>query len=190
MDRQGLLLCAKYAVSPNLLGYCGPPKVSVLIDHLKEDFADKELSHILGDFETLFPYLQLIARKNKIKDPFNRRVVEAYWIGNSLLKPVDSEEYAAFSKEKLYLDKKLPKLNWQKLLTNMGRKPFLPHHAFHVFNIFKRTGKDIREQTLKTMDECRIGWGKIKIKNQKSKIKNLIVEAKSLIKTNRKQAGP
>ena len=36
-----------------------------------------------------------------------------------------------------------------------------PHHSFHVFNIFKRTGHDISSHTIKTMDECRIGWGKV-----------------------------
>ena len=30
-----------------------------------------------------------------------------------------------------------------------------------MFNIFKRTGHDISSHTIKTMDECRIGWGKV-----------------------------
>ncbi len=66
MDKQGLLLCAKYAVSPNFFGYCGPEENLSLVDHLKEGVADNELSHILSHFETLFPYLQLIARKIKL----------------------------------------------------------------------------------------------------------------------------
>ncbi len=35
------------------------------------------------------PYLQLIARSNDIADPFDARVVEAYWIGNELLDGVE-----------------------------------------------------------------------------------------------------
>jgi hydrogenase maturation factor len=194
MDRQGLLLCAKYAVSPNFFGYCGPRKSASLIDHLKENVADPEMAQVLSDFETMYPYLQLIARQNKINDPFDQRVVEAYWIGNSLLKPVDNLEYRAFSKEKLILDKKLSKIDFQKLLTNISKKSFLPHHAFHVFNVFKRMGNELGLHALETMDQCRIGWSRIvkyqisNIKYQKHKqdIKNLLIEAEQLKITNKK----
>ena len=175
MNRQGLLLCAKYAVSPNFFGYCGPSKSSGLIDHLKESLADKEVCNILSDFETLYPYLQLIARQNKINDPFDQRVVEAYWIGNSLLKPVDAFEFRAFSKEKLILDKKLPKKNFQELLTNISKKPFLPHHAFHVFNVFKRSVANLGSYVLLAMDECRIGHGIVK--RQKSHPRRAVARA-------------
>jgi len=199
MDKQGLLLCAKYAVSPNFFGYCGLDKNSNLVDHLRENVGDREVASILSDFETLYPYLQLIARQNKINDPFDRRVVEAYWIGNSLLKPVRAVEYQAFSKEKLILDKKIPKKSFQKLLTNISQRPFLPHHAFHVFNIFKRTGNDPSFHTLDTMNECRIGWGSItKVQSstlnqnkfgsgQEFKVQNeIIVKAEVLVKKERK----
>lgn len=194
MDDQGLLLCAKYAVSPNFFGYCGPDENLSLIDYLKEGVADKELSHILSHFETLFPYLQLIARKNKILDPFDRRIVEAYWIGNEFLKPVRSLEYQAFAKEKLLLEKKLKKEDLTNLQLRISNCQFYPHHAFHVFNIFKRTGKDSSFHTLKTMEKCRIGWGRI-IQNSKLKIKNsnlkfkintIFVEAKQLTIENKR----
>lgn len=177
MDKQGLLLCARYALPPNFFGFCGPDENVSLIDYLKEATADGELAYHLSDFETMYPYLQLIARKNKIFDPFDIRVVEAYWIGNEFLKPVTVLEYQAFAKEKLLLDKKLPRENFLNLKLKIKNLKFFPHHAFHVFNIFKRTGKDSSFHTLKTMDECRVGWGKIKYQisnikmtNQKSKI--------------------
>lgn len=40
-------------------------------------------------FEGADPYLELIARANRIADPLDRSVVEAYWIGNPLLDRVD-----------------------------------------------------------------------------------------------------
>lgn len=194
MDKQGLLLCAKYAVSPNFFGYCGPDKNLSLIDHLKENVADKELTQILSDFETLYPYLQLIARQNKILDPFDERVVEAYWIGNEFLQPVSPLEYEAFLKERLFLDKKLNNEKFSNLKLKISNFKFYPHHNFHVLNIFKRTGNDPSFHTLKTMDECRIGWGriiknsKLKIKNYnlKSKINTIFVEAKKLTFENKK----
>lgn len=180
---RGLILCAKYAVAPNFFGYCGPDDNKNIVDHLVEKYKDEELVYLLKEFGTLYPYLQLIARQNQINNPFNHSVIEAYWIGNSLLKAVNAFEYQAFSKEKLILDKKLSKIDFQNLLCNITKKPFLPHHAFHVFNVFRRTNHNLSFHILKTMDECRIGWGRIKNKNEKLKIKNLIVETKLLTKT-------
>lgn len=181
MGKQGLYLCAKYSIAPNFFGYCGPRKTNSLIDHLRENIADGEITNILSDFETLYPYLQLIARENRLKDPFDSRVVEAYWLGNSFLKPLSALEYEAFTKEKLFLDKKLNKIDFGKIMTKVDNYQFLPHHAFHVFNIFKRTGNDPNFHTIETMDNCRIGWGKLKnIQYPKSNSQNIIIETRQL----------
>ncbi len=162
MDKNGLLLCARYSAAPNFFGYCGPDKSSTLIDHLKENSADSEVSNILSEFETLFPYLELIARKNNFIDPYDERAVEAYWLGNQHLLPVSEQEYTAFLTERLAIDKKINTSQFASIRESVDSKNFFPHHAFHVFNIFKRTGRDATFHTLRTMDECRIGWGKVK----------------------------
>ncbi len=185
-----MLMCAKYAASPNFFGYCGPAKSSNIIDHLRSDIADQELKYIISEFETLYPYLQLIARINGIDDPFDSRVVEAYWIGNSLLNKIKKNEYLNFLQERLFLDKKLPRASFQKIKHKIALIPFLPHHSFHVFNIFRRTGHDPDFQTIETMDECRINYGKIqKSKSDKLKFKSLnkfIVKARRLMITKNK----
>lgn len=178
MNKQGLLLCAKYSVAPNYFGYCGPDKNLNLIDHLKENIVDKEIEHILSEFETLYLYLNLIAKENKIIDPFDSRVVEAYWVGNSLLDNLSNRNYAYFIQEKLQMDKKLGK-KYQNLKQKILTHKFYPHHNFHVFNIFKRTGKDPSFHTLETMDECRIAYGKFKAKSLKRKV--ILIETKPLI---------
>jgi hypothetical protein len=162
MDKQGLLLCARYSVAPNFFGYCGPEKNSSLVDYLKEGIGDREVKAILTEFDTLFSYLKLISTENKIVDPFDRRVIEAYWLGNPLLENISNLNYLYLLEEKLSLEKKIDKKNFQKIKTKIMTHPFVPHHAFHVFNIFKRTGNDPSFHTLTTMDECRIGWGKVK----------------------------
>lgn len=195
-EKKGLLLCARYALAPNFFGYCGPRKSASLIDHLEEAVIDQEVNNILSDFETMTPYLQLIARKNHLPSLFLYPVVEAYWIGNELLKPLTPLEFSAFSSEKLLLDKKLHKdsfLNLKFKIDNL-KFPFLPHHAFHVFNIFKRTGKTNDFHTLETMNQCRIGWGKV-LKSpsdsegapSESETENqneILVETKKLVKKN------
>ncbi|MBI3366735.1 hypothetical protein HY041_03855 [Candidatus Roizmanbacteria bacterium] len=176
MDKQGLLLCARYSVAPNFFGYCGPDENLNLIDHLKDNVADREVTSILSEFETLFQYLTFIATENKIKDPFNRNVVEAYWLGNPLLQKASNFDYLALLREKLDLEKKIGDKKFYHIKRKVLSSHFYPHHSFHVFNIFKRTGHDPSIHTLDTMDACRIGWGRIK----KLQLSNIIVETKSL----------
>lgn len=162
MNHQGLLYCARYSVAPNFFGYCGPDKNTSLIDHLIEEKADSEVLNIFSDFDTLTAYLKLISYENKIEDPFDKKVVEAYWIGNKLLENISNLDYYYLLKEKLNLEKKLDINSFVKMKRKIMSLPFLPHHSFHVFNIFRRTGNDPSFHTLKTMDECRIGWGVIR----------------------------
>ena len=161
MDSNGLLMCARYSSAPNYFGYCGPPQNSSLIDHLREDIGDKEVEHILSQFDTLYLNLKLIAFENKISDPFNKKVVEAYWIGNRLLNNVKNKDYVSLLSEKFRLEKKIGIKKFDQLKYKFLTNQTLPHHSFHVFNIFKRTGHVNSIHTLETMDSCRIGWGKI-----------------------------
>src|SRR3989344_6361488 len=106
MDAKGLLLCARYSSAPNFFGYCGPPKNSTLLDHLREEIGDNEVENILSEFDTLYLNLRLISFENKIKDPFDFRVVEAYWVRNDLLNNINSKDYVALLSEKFNLEKK------------------------------------------------------------------------------------
>lgn len=172
MNKQGLLLCAKYSVAPNYFGYCGPNENKSLVDHLEEKLADKEVRSILSEFESLYLNLTLIAKENRIDDVFDEHVVEAYWLGNQLLQQISSKDYSYFLDEKFLLVKKLGSNKQKKLIHKLNSHKVYPHHSFHVFNVFKRTGHDPSFHTLKTMDECRIGWGKIiRIKNLKLRMK-------------------
>ena len=193
MDSKGLLLCARYSSAPNFFGYCGPPKNSTLVDHLREEIGDSEVESILSQFETLYLNLRLIAFENRIKDPFAFKVVEAYWLGNNLLKNTKSKDYMALLSEKFELEKKIGREKFGKLKYKFLANQTLPHHSFHVFNIFKRMGHDPSFHTLETMDQCRVGWGrilKLPITNYQStnkpKIKNIIVETKQLVTNNKK----
>lgn len=162
MNKQGLLLCAKYSVAPNYFGYCGPDENSSLIDHLKEQIADKDVQTILTEFETLFLNLKFIATENGIQDPFNERVVEAYWVGNPLLENISNKDYSYLLSEKFNLEKKTGPKVFLKIKQKVLSYRLYPHHSFHVFNIFKRTGHDPSFHTIHTMDECRIGWGRVR----------------------------
>ncbi|MDO8669201.1 MAG: DUF6390 family protein [Candidatus Buchananbacteria bacterium] len=157
----GTILAARYAFMPNKLRYCGGDKNSDIFDYVTQDSSDGGLNELLKEFATMYPYLRLIAESSGIINPFDYRVVEAYWLGNDLLNNVDMKNFYRYMID----EQKLKKSFKPKLLDKVfGKIPLgaKPHHSWHVLNIPKRTGHYPVEHTLETMDKCRISWGKIK----------------------------
>lgn len=156
----GILRCSRYAFGPNRLHYCGPDANAEILAYIRDGSSDPGLQKIMSAFNTLYPYLQLIARANNIRDPFDERVVEAYWIGNDLLDNVGRQDLYRNLTEEHELKKKLG-LNSFAKLENKIKQHAVPHHSFHVFNVWRRTGNMAIAHTLESMDSCRIGWGKV-----------------------------
>lgn len=160
MSQNGLLECLRYSLPPNSLSYCGPSGTNDLVKYRRLESGDQGLFANLSQFHTLYAYLSFIAYENNIRDPFDIRVVKAYWIGNSLLTKFDPRRFYYYLRDKLNLKKRLSR---QQLENLFGKIPdgALPHHAFHVFNVPWRTGYLPIEHTLDTMNSCRIGCGKV-----------------------------
>lgn len=159
-NQAGVLRCARYAFMPNKLHFCGPDKNRDLFYYAQGLEIDGGLNLILKEFQTLYPYLSFIARVNKIRDTFDERVVEAYWLGNNLLDNIDKKRLYEHLLDGVELKKKLPRLLLRRVVDKipLGAKP---HHSFHVINVWKRTGSLDVYHTLNSMDLCRISWGKI-----------------------------
>ena len=51
------------------------------------------LELLARQFAGAWPYLEFIAGVSGIKDPLDRRVVEAYWLGNDLLERIDMKTF-------------------------------------------------------------------------------------------------
>ena len=157
MPIDGTIVFARYAFMPNRLSYCGGNDNKTLFDYCVAKQTDPGLVFILQKFQAAYPYLKLIASSNHIADPFDARVVEAYWIGNELLDGVDLAQFYNYLRERFakHLD--------QKTLGYVLSKPPLgarPHHNFHVFDVHSHMGTP--ERSLDTMENCRIGWGRVK----------------------------
>lgn len=184
-DRQGLILASRYAFAPNSLHYCGPERQIDMLGYVQSAEADGGLAGLLNRFETLYPYLVLIASANHIKDPFDRRVVEAYWLGNTLLRRVKTTAFANHLTDTLELKKKVPKGKFTPMMDAIVSG--VPQHNFHVMNIFFRTGHHAVPHTISTMDNCRISWGRVAgmIKDKKNE-NRYIVETQPLIYANNK----
>lgn len=157
----GAVLFARYAYPPNALGFCGPDEPAALLGLAAEATPpEAELRHLAAQFEGAWPYLQLIATANRIEDPLDRRVVEAYWVGNQLLGRVP------------------PQALWRSLddrfRTRAGRRfdsltaPVglggVPHHSFHVFAVYPWLGllrSGLASPSLEVLDRCRIRPGTV-----------------------------
>ena len=161
INQQGIFKCLNYAFPPNSLKYCGPnDKTRELLEYAKIKKADLGLAELIKKFEILYPYLQLIAHENNIVDPFDEKVVEGYWIGNEFLENITIKNFYTHLIEKQNITKKVSKkeFNWLMKKIPIGG---LPHHTFHVLNIFKGVQNKSAENILNTMDSCRISVGKV-----------------------------
>lgn len=154
----GILRCSRYSFGPNRLHYCGPDANKEFKELIEKDGDDFGLSHLLRQFKTLFPYLRKIAEANNIADSFDDRVVEAYWLGNGLLENIEKNNLYKFLIDDLKVKDKLKtkEFHWLEEKIKQGA---VPHHSFHVFNIWGQEGHQDSLTELQRMDECRISSG-------------------------------
>lgn len=153
----GLKLCCQFSYVPNKLRYCGPDKADkVLKDYILFNKNKDKVRNLLKRFEALYPYLELIAEKNR-KRPFDYDVVEAYWLGNDLLENINTDDIKKLIKN--MTKRGLPAFIAEKLIKKMPAG-LLPHHSFHVFFVGVGALTKRLENTVKNMDKCRISWAK------------------------------
>ena len=150
----GPLLFARYAYAPNALGYCGADEPRTLLEYGDARESDRGLAELARTFEGAWPYLELIAAANRIEDPLDPRVVDAYWVGNGLLDRVGSDALARHVEDRF---RARVGRGWRDVLEAVAAGA-VPHHAFHVFAVYPwlglmRTG--IVDEPLRVLDQCR-----------------------------------
>jgi len=169
---RGLKSAVLYSFPPQRFGLCGMGEKGgeEIFDFLLGKKVPK-IKKIIESFKGAFFYYELIAKENKISNPFNEKVVRAYWVGNELLEKVRLEKL----REIVEKDFKKPKL--AKILPESARA----HHSFHVL-VAGPIEKNLK-MTEGMKDLCKISWGKVlKILDWRLQIVNLIVEYRSLQK--------
>ncbi len=156
----GATLFARYAYPPNELGYCGPSDSKSVLEYGAAGVVDGGLIQLARGFTGAWPYLELIAAGTGIKDPLDRRVVEAYWLGNGLLDQVDM---TLFGNSLIDRFRRRAGTSWGYLAEAIP-EGVVPHHSFHVFGIYPWVGllgADRGETPLHVLDRCRIRWGEV-----------------------------
>ena len=156
----GALLFARFAYPPNALGLCGPDDSAALFQQAAEGIGDTGLRQLAQQFAGAWPYLELIAAANGIQDPLDRRVVEAYWLGNPLLSRVGTLRFGNSMEERFRFRSGSGWTHLAEALEFGAR----PHHNFHVFSIYPWVGllsHGRSDQPLMVLDRCRIRWGRV-----------------------------
>jgi hypothetical protein len=160
-DVSGPLLFARYAYAPNELGYCGPADHRALLEYGAEGIVDGGLRELAKGFGGAWPYLRLIAGANGIDDPLDRRVVEAYWIGNQLLDRVDMTVFGGSLAERFA---RPAGRRWAQLAETIPAGGSA-HHSFHVLCVYPWVGMlgegRGADRPLQVLDQCRIRWGQV-----------------------------
>jgi hypothetical protein len=157
----GALRFGRYAFPPNRLGYCGPDDHAALLQYVVAGQPDRGLVELERRFDGAYPYLALIALANGIPDPFDERVVEAYWIGSPLLVRVGAAPFHDSLRSRFGRRMDRRSFDWLTGKLSLGA---VPHHDFHVFDVYVRAGlmhDPAAPVLLTTMDACRISWGAV-----------------------------
>jgi len=150
----GGLLFARYAYPPNALGLCGADTPRTLLEYGDANASDGGLGELARTFDGAWPYLELIAAANRIEDPLDASVVEAYWVGNCLLDRVRSADLARHVDERFH--RRLGRAQ-ERVLESVAAGA-VPHHCFHVFVVYPWLGllrSGVVDEPLRVLDQCR-----------------------------------
>jgi len=157
----GPLMFVRYAYPPNALGYCGPDDFAAFREYAVAGVVDRGLVQLAQAFSGAWPYLELIAAGCGISDPLDRRVVEAYWVGNDLL---DRVPVAAIGDSMADRFRRQVGGKFQFLAEGVLAGG-VPHHSFHVFGVYPWVGllghDRMTAHALTVLDRCRVRWGKV-----------------------------
>lgn len=152
MNVSGVPLCARFSIATNRLNYCGPADADRVLGRAirtGEDLA--AAATLLRQFEALEPYLAAIAAKHG-REPFDREVVEAYWIGNRLLDAFTREDFRGILR--VLRTRGLPGPVAARISAHLPERP-IPHHTFHVTFVGVGAVSGKVATTLEAMERCR-----------------------------------
>jgi|GEM_PF-861049 len=158
----GIGLCARFGLAPNLRGYCGDPKFRNPFSNYLENPSKENSARLrkeLGKFGTQKAYLETIAEANGIDDIYNYDVAEAFWIGNKLLDSVKREDVVDLFEKKWVGRKFASKKRADEIVSNLPKKIPPLQHTFHPYVAGFVSQK--AQKSAKNKDLCRPSWAKV-----------------------------
>lgn len=156
-DIKALQFVSRFSLPPNALGYCGkdsaPAKLNSCIISGKCEGVTQELEK----FPVLHPYLKTISEITGFPK-FSKEVVEAYWIGNDLLKKCKLSDYGLLVKN--FEAQGIPDFV-VKELRNSPPKAFIPTHLFQVLHVGVGRITGSVPFNLNSVNNCMVKWGTV-----------------------------
>jgi len=159
---EGIELCARFGLAPNLRGYCGDPKFRNPFSKYLENPSKENASRLrkeLSKFGTQKAYLETIADANGIDDIYGYDVAEAFWIGNKLLGAVKREDVIDLFEKKWVARKFVSKARAKEIVANLPKKIPPLQHTFHPYVAGFVSQK--AQKSAKNKDLCRPSWAKV-----------------------------
>ncbi|WP_058235432.1 DUF6390 family protein [Devriesea agamarum] len=157
---------ARYALTPNDLGYCGP-----LTSVIREIATDRALAggwrkttvgagtvpKILTAFSGAGLYHRILAELLDT-DCLSEDVVQAYWLGVG----IDAVDAAKFSQRLLHEVQTIAGHYWAHLDESLAQE-VRPTHAFHVYGIYpwSRLLSTGRPEPVQVLNSCRLRVGRV-----------------------------
>ena len=157
MDIKALQLCSHFAYQPNSLGYCGRKTARAIFRNCIVNKRCDKVEDEIKNFLVLNPYIQTIAQVTR-KHPLSYEVIEAYWLGNDLLKHIKPEHYTVLLKN--LAAQGVPKILLQEIEKKVPKK-FVPIHLFNILHIGVGKATMSVPFNLKSVNNCMIRWGKV-----------------------------
>lgn len=158
MDKKALKLASLFAYSPNSHGYCGLESASSAFSKCIKSYQCDAVVKELKNFITLFPYLKTISKVRKL-GLYDYKVIEAYWIGNELLKDFPADGYKILIEE--FRKQGVPEWLTEKLKEKPPKK-FIPHHLFQVLHVGVGQASGSVPFNIDSINDCMIRFGQIK----------------------------
>lgn len=154
----GAVRFARYAVPPNSLGYCGVDEPRVLVEMAAAADVGPDFKQLLRQFNGAMPHIAEIARAAGRVCIFDERVVEAYWLGNSLLRLTNAGRWSYGLLSRVSETGRAGRI----MAALFGGTPdgAWQHHTFQVFSSL--AVRNEFPDRLEAMDQCRIGWGRVR----------------------------
>jgi hypothetical protein len=155
--KNALQLESRFSLSPNSLGYCGLKTAGEKFKECIEKGECKGVKKEITNFIVLHPYLRALARITK-KSKFSYDAIEAYWLGNNLLKQAKPKDYLLLLK---YFKKQgVPDFFVDELKKKVP-KVFIPNHLFQVLHVGVGKASGAVPFNIKTINDCMIRWGRV-----------------------------
>jgi len=158
----GVELCARFGLAPNLRGYCGDPKFQSPFSKYLENPSNENAARLrkeLGKFGTQKAYLETIADANGIDDIYDYDVAEAFWIGNKLLDSVKRQDVIELFEKKWVARKFVSKARAEEIVSNLPKKIPPLQHTFHPYVAGFVSHK--AQKSARNKDLCRPSWAKV-----------------------------